>query len=287
MAEEPEKTAGKLDREGLSLLSEGRIDEAIELFTEAIETDDNFGPSYLNRAEAYRQKGKSKEADQDEIAYNTLAVGGSFDTPLSEQATDKAVLESREPPEAEPAKPAASAPVHRVEEAKTAEAVSEKTSAKATRPESVPTPETQGPSTRVPDSPADIGELERPWQEQEEEPEMEEKPEQGGTGPSRPVVEVRSITFGSGGRGTGAWSLNDWGFRDSFTYWTVERFLRTILLMAGLAVIGVLIGKISFCPEDTVGNFWTGCGVEILVFSLGGAALGGLMSLFVTWGLRR
>ncbi|MEE9198852.1 MAG: hypothetical protein V3U26_03530 [Dehalococcoidia bacterium] len=104
---------------------------------------------------------------------------------------------------------------------------------------------------------------------------------------SRPGTELRPFHFDGGGTTRGVWLLNKWGFRDGFTYWTVERFFRALLLMAGLAVIGALIGRVSVCSEEVEGNFWTGCGVEMLSFALGGAALGGLISLFVTWGLRR
>ena len=85
----------------------------------------------------------------------------------------------------------------------------------------------------------------------------------------------------------GGWLLNRWGLRQGLVHWTVERLLRSLLIMAILAVAGSVIAKVSFCSENVGGAFWTGCGVEMLAFTLGGATLGALISFSVTWGLRR
>ncbi|MFQ5874866.1 MAG: tetratricopeptide repeat protein [Dehalococcoidia bacterium] len=293
MVHEPKKTASDLNSEGIDLLDQGRINQALERFAQAIEVDPNYAPTYLNRAEAFRRQGKEAEANRDEIKYNTLSAAGHFRSPTTRGAGE-ALIGSKTTEEEEPVKSEAVAPVHAAEEAVPGQEP-EKVAKAAFFSESMAPEDSETDKTTVEEESTPVMEMsekEESYQDQDEEldagePKMEEGEEEMEPSPPRHPVEVRPFRFNGGERRIGTWAFNDWGLRDSFTYWTVERFFRTLLLMVGLAVGGILVAKISFCPEDVSGSFWTGCGGEILGFALGGMALGGIVSLLITWGLRR
>ncbi|MCH9035897.1 MAG: tetratricopeptide repeat protein, partial [Chloroflexi bacterium] len=91
MPEELHKTAAGLNSKGLSLLDDGKLVEALDLFTQAIEADPSYGVSYLNRAECYRRLGREGDADRDEMTYNTFSAGGKLSASQPEalaQASD-------------------------------------------------------------------------------------------------------------------------------------------------------------------------------------------------------
>lgn len=285
MNQDQRQDATTLVDEGVSLAEQGRLDEAIELFTQAIETDPNCRQSYRSRAEAYRRQGKDTEASRDEISSNMLAVGGRFSTPHTSSST----TDPENVGDSEMSSPSTEAlgsdaevaaedkpPSNEVETADALEGQEIAESQAVTHP----TASAPGSDRRAVRLQSDTDPLRVAvpvvW---------------GGTQPHvttpPPATDFGPVVQDVSGRPYGAWLLNRWGFREGFRYWTVERLLRSLLLMAILAVAGSVIAKVSFCPEGVTGSFWTGCGVEMLAFTLGGAALGGLFSLFVTWGIRR
>ncbi len=52
-------------KKGVTLFNEGQLDEAIVEFTKAIEIDPNHAWAYVNRANAYAEKGEYKKAMTD------------------------------------------------------------------------------------------------------------------------------------------------------------------------------------------------------------------------------
>ncbi|MEE9325115.1 MAG: tetratricopeptide repeat protein [Dehalococcoidia bacterium] len=119
----------------------------------------------------------------------------------------------------------------------------------------------------------------------EEPPPREEEQRPPITAPSTATVEYRSFSFG--GR-IGGFAFEGWTFSDLLTHWTIERFFRVLLLAAGFAALGVLVAKVSFCPEITGGEIISkGCGGEMLALTLGGAGFGALVGAIIPWGLHR
>jgi len=64
----------------------------------------------------------------------------------------------------------------------------------------------------------------------------------------------------------------------------VERFFRVLLLAVGFAALGVLVAKVSFCPEITGGDIISeGCGDKMLALTVGGAGFGALVGAIIPW----
>lgn len=296
MAEEREKTAAELDEEGTRLLDKGNVGEAIRLYTRAIKADRSYGPAYLNRSKAYRLKGSVRLAREDELNYNSLAAASRYDSARPQRPPEKGEVEPEATQEKEPEQPEVATPVPSTNEgdsaSKTLEGpTSEEGDAEAPLPS---VPEVVDSTDEIPVTSAQASRPGAPGQESEraEEsagvaPEISEGEEESRITASKPLRVLSWFRFSPVDSPATGWFLSPWGFHDSITYWTVERFLRTLLLIGIFTVVGTLIAKISYCPEDVAGAFWTGCGSEMLAFALGGAALGGLISILFTWGLRR
>jgi Tfp pilus assembly protein PilF len=58
-------SAESLTERGISLLDQGRIQEAIDQFTKAIALDSGYRPAWSRRAEAYDKIGRNQEAAED------------------------------------------------------------------------------------------------------------------------------------------------------------------------------------------------------------------------------
>jgi hypothetical protein len=59
-------TAAGLTERGVSLFTQGRIQEAVDQFTKAIALDPNYRPAWAKRAEAYLRLGLSQKAEEDQ-----------------------------------------------------------------------------------------------------------------------------------------------------------------------------------------------------------------------------
>ncbi len=252
----------KLIDEGVDLVGQGKLEEAIELFTRAIEADPNSSRAYLARADAYRRQANEDQASQDDVSANMLAAGGRLGPPPAPSPTAGPPVPRPEAPAKKQSSP------DRVE---TTDA-----------PEATPPAEEEPSSGRVETTYAPDA---KPSTEHQVAAQMaiDDIRSRISPLPSDAGVTADQIAL----HPYGAWRLNRWGLRQGFLHWTVERLLRSMLLMAILAVAGSVLAKVFFCPEKVAGPFWTGCGVEMLAFTLGGAALGALISLSVTRGLRR
>ncbi len=61
----PLTTAGLTER-GVSLITQGRVQEAVDQFTKAIALDPDYRPAWAKRAEAYLRLGLSQKAEEDQ-----------------------------------------------------------------------------------------------------------------------------------------------------------------------------------------------------------------------------
>jgi tetratricopeptide (TPR) repeat protein len=73
----PESTLQKIEakqrfQQGISFVSTGRVDEAIQEFSAAIELDPNYAPAYGNRGVAYAKQKKYNKAREDLTKATTL-----------------------------------------------------------------------------------------------------------------------------------------------------------------------------------------------------------------------
>ena len=59
-------TAAGLTERGISLFTQGRIQEAVDQFTKAIALDPDYRPAWAKRAEAYLRLGLSQKAEEDQ-----------------------------------------------------------------------------------------------------------------------------------------------------------------------------------------------------------------------------
>jgi tetratricopeptide (TPR) repeat protein len=59
-------TAAGLTERGVSLFTQGRIQEAVDQFTKAIALDPDYRPAWAKRAEAYLRLGLSQKAEEDQ-----------------------------------------------------------------------------------------------------------------------------------------------------------------------------------------------------------------------------
>ena len=55
--------ASRKNQEGIKLLEQGKLEEALRLFNEAIEIDGEYSAAWLNRSDVYRKLGKEADAD--------------------------------------------------------------------------------------------------------------------------------------------------------------------------------------------------------------------------------
>ena len=62
-------------RRGAALLSEGRLQEAIDQFTKAIALDPKHREAFERRAEAYTQQGRDERAEEDYRLIQALNAG--------------------------------------------------------------------------------------------------------------------------------------------------------------------------------------------------------------------
>ena len=60
---------------GEALLSEGKLQEAIDQFTKAIGLDPKHREAFEKRAEAYSRQGRQERADEDYRQVQTLSAG--------------------------------------------------------------------------------------------------------------------------------------------------------------------------------------------------------------------
>ena len=257
MPEELHGTASGLNNKGFSLLDDGKLVEALDLFTQAIEADPNYGPSYLNRAECYRRLGREVDAGRDEMTYNTLSAGGKLSTSQPEalaQAADARLEPAERKDDQEPS--------------------AQDTDQNADDGE----PDLASPAEA---SPARIKDPVVSAHEEAEEA-MEPK-----WNPDSLLVTTRKYLVSSAKYQGRVWRMASWSVRNSVMGWSVERLLLGLLLVIGLGVVGLVIARVSFCPEGMTQFFWRGCWEETLGFGLGGAVLGLVISLVTTRGLAR
>ncbi len=59
-------TAAGLTERGVSLITQGRVQEAVDQFTKAIARDPDYRPAWAKRAEAYLRLGLSQKAEEDQ-----------------------------------------------------------------------------------------------------------------------------------------------------------------------------------------------------------------------------
>ena len=59
-------TAAGLTERGVSLITQGRVQEAVDQFTKAIALDPDYRPAWAKRAEAYLRLGLSQKAEEDQ-----------------------------------------------------------------------------------------------------------------------------------------------------------------------------------------------------------------------------
>ena len=71
----PAPTAEQMTARGATLLSEGRIQEAIDQFTKAIALDPKHREAFERRAEAYTQQGRGERAAEDYRRIQALNAG--------------------------------------------------------------------------------------------------------------------------------------------------------------------------------------------------------------------
>ncbi len=78
VATAPEKSeAATLTEEGLSLLDQGKVREAVDYFTRAIARDRSYKQAWLSRAESYDRLGRRASAAADRRQAITIDNGGS------------------------------------------------------------------------------------------------------------------------------------------------------------------------------------------------------------------
>jgi tetratricopeptide (TPR) repeat protein len=73
--------AGVRLEEGTELYKQGRLDEAIEKYTEAIRVEPTFDFPYYRRGIAYAEQGKKAEAIADFEKFITLSEEGPWNRP--------------------------------------------------------------------------------------------------------------------------------------------------------------------------------------------------------------
>ena len=71
----PAPTAEAMTARGAAMLSEGRLQEAIDQFTKAIALDPKHREAFERRAEAYTQQGRSERAEEDYLRIQALNAG--------------------------------------------------------------------------------------------------------------------------------------------------------------------------------------------------------------------
>ncbi len=71
----PAPTAEAMTARGAALLSEGRLQEAIDQFTKAIALDPKHREAFERRAEAYTQQGRGERAEEDYRQIQGLNAG--------------------------------------------------------------------------------------------------------------------------------------------------------------------------------------------------------------------
>ncbi len=59
-------TAAGLTERGVSLITQDRVQEAVDQFTKAIALDPDYRPAWAKRAEAYLRLGLSQKAEEDQ-----------------------------------------------------------------------------------------------------------------------------------------------------------------------------------------------------------------------------
>jgi Tfp pilus assembly protein PilF len=76
-------TAGNYNKLGVELLGWGKLDQALEVFNQAIEIDANAADPYYHRGEIYDQQGQRTQAAEQYRAYLNIAGPNA---PFSAQA---------------------------------------------------------------------------------------------------------------------------------------------------------------------------------------------------------
>lgn len=71
----PAPTAEGMTARGAALLSEGRLQEAIDQFTKAIALDPRHKEAFERRAEAYTRQGRGERAEEDYRTVQALNAG--------------------------------------------------------------------------------------------------------------------------------------------------------------------------------------------------------------------
>ena len=71
----PAPTAAGMTARGAALLSEGKLQEAIDQFTKAIALDPRHREAFERRAEAYSRQGRQERADEDYRQVQALNTG--------------------------------------------------------------------------------------------------------------------------------------------------------------------------------------------------------------------
>ena len=71
----PAPTAEAMTARGAVLLSEGRLQEAIDQFTKAIALDPKHREAFVRRAEAYTKQGRGERAEEDYRQIQALNAG--------------------------------------------------------------------------------------------------------------------------------------------------------------------------------------------------------------------
>ena len=69
-------TAAGLTERGVSLITQDRVQEAVDQFTKAIALDPDYRPAWAKRAEAYLRLGLSQKAEEDQRRLGLLYPGG-------------------------------------------------------------------------------------------------------------------------------------------------------------------------------------------------------------------
>ena len=265
MPEEFHGTAAELNSKGLSLLDDGKLVEALDLFTRAIETDPNYSPSYLNRAECYRRLGREGDASRDETTYNTFSAGSK--SPASQTEPLAQAADAQPDPAERKDDPAPSA--------QDTDPKAEDGEPELTLPVEASPARIEAPGAETAESSA--GAIQ----------EEAEETKESGRSPDSLLVTTRKYLVSSTEYRGRVRRVTRWGVRNSVTGWSVERLLLSLLLVIGLGVVGLLIARVSFCPEGMTQSFWTGCWEETLGFGLGGGVLGLAISLLMTRSLTR
>lgn len=265
MPEELHKTAAGLNSKGLSLLDDGKLVEALDLFTQAIEADPSYGVSYLNRAECYRRLGREGDADRDEMTYNTFSAGGKLSASQPEPLAQASDAQFEPAERKDDQVPSAQDTDQNVDDGEPELALPAKASPARIKDPGAATSESSASAIQE-----EAGEAMEPsWS------------------PDSLLVTTRKYLVPSVKYQGRVWRMAVWGVRISVMGWSVERFLLGLLLVIGLGVVGLVIARVSFCPEGMTQFFWRGCWEETLGFGLGGAVLGLAISLVTTRGLAR